>query len=298
MLSLPILWLLSSAAVHSVTAAPAEDLSLVAREDWVRAYYPPQLDPVPCDIDRDACECSKNADGTFEYFCGYVDPDWGDQPRGKRSVIKEVRGASTGDAELPTAGLLRRDGVIQRREIIQRVAEPLFAAFATLGFEVARQGVQRVIRNRFPEQTRARFVTGIKGFLPKASTIGGIRFIKGAAWEIRYDFSWWQKGSNGENVMPPSGILGAHINMEVDDGLNRQTWAFYFKPDSFFYNPLGSMGDVYYSQIVKVLTAWAQYTSETFKFMIPEDQGARIIMEKWWDRWQQHQNGGELKRLS
>ncbi|KAI9824730.1 MAG: hypothetical protein M1832_001556 [Thelocarpon impressellum] len=216
-----------------------------------------------------------------KYSCGYVDPNW-HVPSGKRSAAEEEAVydyqiikrsvdalierdgkdlstfAAREDYPADTPIVVGRDGQIQRREIVERGAEPLVEALKLVGFAVARQTVQKERGHR------------LKGYFPADAMIAGIRFDKGAACEIRYDFVWW-----GKNKQPPtSDIFGVHVKLLVQDAFNRQAFAFYYPEDSFTYKTQ-NMDDVFYAQVVKVLTDVAGYAQ--YAYAAGKDAAARLF---------------------
>lgn len=195
-------------------------------------------------------------------------------------------------------------------EIIKRAKFPLMAALATVGFGTARQFVQRCIRTKFPKATQGKYVQGITGILGKKATIRGLNgvfltFAKEATWEIRWDFS----GLKEDGSLPESGILGAHVNLAIQDAVHRQKWAFYFPESSVFYkmgaSGFGDLGQTYLHGIIEGVTHLAAYnfnakpdptiplTPEVIEGYTwqhgTEAKGALAIAAKWFAEYQAYQ---------
>ncbi|KAI9803444.1 MAG: hypothetical protein M1833_000963 [Piccolia ochrophora] len=281
-------------------------LIAAAPQNWVLVEKSPAgLGPwKPCDFTDEDCQCAERPDKRLEVFCGLVDPSWITVYRGRR--LDESAGLTEpedltndpADFDINDATVIlygddkppaETSKLVRRAELIKRDKRPLIAALATIGFAQAYTGVTHVIRNRFPRNVENRWVNGIKGKLPKAQVINGVKFLAGAVFEIRWDYA--AKGST-------SGIEGPHVNMQVQDDVNRQTFAWYFPKESFFYakDLVASLGNMYFDQVVQRLTDVAEYDSKTGTWDRDETWSATRVATKWYNDLMKYEKD-ELKRV-
>ena len=259
-------------ALQAVAAPTDPDLA------WLNRVVPEAPRVPRCDVTDVDCECSANLDGTTEYACGYVDPEWRFTSARRSTEPRPVGHAiEAPPVARPYEGSHDELVVVRQEMDVLRVDDPLKAALGQLGFGMPGRAAQRVVLNRTPAGFDRQWVTGLVGALINDTTIDGTLFPARASWMVRWDYSAY--GPNA--TMPPTNIIGPYVKLLVEgraDQSIRRAWAYYYDEDSPSYAER-IMGDYYLANVIKRLTLAASYTSRAFRR--GEDAAVDAIVGLW-----------------
>lgn len=250
--------------------------------------------PGQCVLVAVDCECPTDGKGGHITLCGYVDSNWQIAKRDLESqALSDIapRQADVSHTPPATAGHPAETGDGKANILIgtlrnlsnaithyDRVANPEQAAAVALNATLIFPGANTVIRNCDHSDTRGQFVQGIQGVVQQPAAIDNITFEKGSLWQMRWDFTWY--GTDG--VRPPPYLLGAHIEILVQNTLGGRYNKVFYPSDARAFDASPQPGDYYLTHVLNPLNKLANFdgASQTFTKRT-ELQNAQAIAAAW-----------------